>query len=160
MKTKIVILLALVLYTTALHAQAPQQMPDFKLLQSNGKFYTAAQLPKGKPVLLIYFAPDCDHCQVLLKDFFARYPSFSKAHTVLATFKPVSEMQMFERNAHTAQYPSLTVGTEGNTFYLRYFYKLQNTPFVAVFNKDHQLVKSFGKDVSVNDLLQAMKIIQ
>lgn len=132
------------------------RMPAFKMMLTNGKFYSAADLPKGKPVVLIYFAPDCDHCQVLLSEVFKKMEAFKKAQLVLVTFKPLSDLPLFERSYHTATYPNVKVGTEGSTYFLRSFYKLQNTPFTALYDKDAKLVYSYRKETPVDDLIKRL----
>lgn len=143
----------------ALAAQ-PAAMPPFKMLLTNGKYYTAADMPKGKPVVLIYFAPDCEHCLQLLDVFFKKIDAFKKAQVVLVSFKPVGELSLFERSYQTAKYPNVKVGTEGTTYFLRQFYKLQTTPFVALYDKDRKLVYSYRKEPPVDDLIKRLNGIK
>ena len=140
-----------------LQAQPADQMPPFQMLLSNGKFFNAADLPKDKPVVLIYFAPDCEHCQALMNDFFKRIDVFKKVQVVLITFKPVDEVSAFEKLYGTGKYENIKVGTEGTTFYLRKFFKLDNTPFTAVYNKKGKLVYSYRKETPVQDLIDRVK---
>lgn len=39
-------------------------IPNFKFTDISGKAVTPANLPLGKPVIVFYFDPDCDHCQL------------------------------------------------------------------------------------------------
>ena len=38
------------------------KVPPFGMLQTNRKVFRAQQLPANKPIIIIYFSPDCDHC--------------------------------------------------------------------------------------------------
>src|SRR5919107_1134303 len=78
-------------------AKPSDGIPAFKMLQTNGHFYEAKDLNKTKPVVLIYFAPDCSHCQVLMEGLFKNLAAFKKTQLVLVTFKPISELELFER---------------------------------------------------------------
>ena len=73
-------------------------------------------LPKTKPLVLIYFDPDCDHCQKLMKEFFQKIDAFKKAEIIMVTFKPVEEVAAFEKQHNTQKYPNIIVGTEGIGF--------------------------------------------
>lgn len=162
MKIRIPVLFFLAWFGLAQPLQSEAQstaMPAFKMLQTNGKFYSAADLPKGKPVVLIYFAPDCEHCQQLLTAFFKKIEAFKKAQVVLVTFKPVSDLPLFERSYQTAKYPNVKVGTEGTTYYLRLFYNLQTTPFTALFDKTGKLVYSYRKEPPVEDLIKRLNTL-
>jgi protein-disulfide isomerase len=58
-----------------------QTIPPFKMTLSNNKIFNAADLPKSKPLVLIYFDPDCDHCQKLMAELFKKINSFKKVET-------------------------------------------------------------------------------
>ena len=45
-------------------------MPQFKITQADGKIFKASDLKSSRPTLLIYFSPECEHCQVFMKEFF------------------------------------------------------------------------------------------
>ncbi len=62
-----------------LYAQSQNRLPSFQLLLANGKKLTTVDLREDKPVVLIYFAPGCDHCKTLMDDFFQKVNSFKKA---------------------------------------------------------------------------------
>lgn len=138
-------------------AQSDDQLPAFKMLMTDGKFFNSADLPKNKPVVLIYFAPDCEHCQVLMNEFFKEVDAFKKVQVLLITFKPVDEVAAFEKLYQTHKYENIKVGTEGTTFYLRQFFKLQNTPFTAIYNKEKKLVHAYRNETPVRDLVQRVK---
>ncbi|HEY1021788.1 MAG TPA: thioredoxin family protein [Flavisolibacter sp.] len=142
---------------TALQAQRGDSIPSFGMTLSNGRYFGNHELPKNKPVVLIYFAPDCDHCHTLMNAFFQKADDFQAATVVLITFKPVNELIAFERSYQTNQYPHVIVGTEGAAQTLRRFYKLQSTPYTALYNKEGKLVASYRKNTPVAELLQQLK---
>jgi cytochrome oxidase Cu insertion factor (SCO1/SenC/PrrC family) len=148
---------SLFLRLQTISAQSTGDIPPFSMILSNGQYFKAADLPKGKPVLLIYFSPDCDHCHTLMNEFFKRTADFRDAEVVMVTFKPVSEVAAFVQTYETFRYPNIKVGTEGTTYYLRYFYKLQNTPFTALYNKQGKLIGSYRKTTPLNEIAKLVK---
>lgn len=134
-----------------------QTIPSFKILLSDDNIFSATDLPKGKPVILIYFDPDCDHCQKLMKEFFPKMNEFRKAEIIMVTFKPVSDLIAFEKLHETSKYANVKVGTEGNTFYLRYYYGLEKMPFTALYDKNGNLVYSYKEQTPVDDLLRRFR---
>src|SRR5215475_7664354 len=79
-------------------------LPPFKMYRSNNSIFSATELPKNKPVIVIYFDPDCDHCQKLMKDVFKKINNLKKAEIVMVTFKPVEEVAAFEKKYKTHDY--------------------------------------------------------
>jgi peroxiredoxin len=134
-------------------------IPLFKLWRTNGQLITAKDLPAKKPVVLIYFAPDCHHCTDLLNGVYKEMPTFKKATLLLATFKPAGELRTYEQAHKLSGYPNIISGTEGNTFMLRYHYNMQRTPFVALFNAAGKLVRTFDNEPLVKDILPAVKAL-
>ena len=121
------------------------KLPSFKIMMTNGQYFSASDLSKKEPVVLIYFSPDCEHCQKLMTEVFKNINKFKQSQLVLITFKPIDDLRGFERQYHTANYSFIKSGTEGNTFYIRYYYKIATTPFTALFDKKGNLIISYGK---------------
>ena len=137
-----------------------QSVPPFKMTLSNSNIFNAADLPKGKPLVLIYFDPDCDHCQKLMTELFKKIKSFKKAEMVLITFKPVTEVAAFEKKYTTGKYPNMKVGTEGTLFYLKNYYKLVKMPFTALYDSKGNYSYSYRDETPVDDLINRLKVLQ
>jgi thiol-disulfide isomerase/thioredoxin len=134
-----------------------QSMPAFRMQLTNGKIFSAKDLSKDKPVIIIYFAPDCEHCQALMNEILTKIQNFKKAQVVMVTFKPVNEVIDFEKHYQTAKYPNIKVGIEIPIFFFKNFYNLQNTPFTALFSKQGKLIISYQKETPVDDLIKHLK---
>ena len=135
-----------------------QILPPFEMALSSGKVFKASKdLPKRKPVIVIYFDPDCDHCQKLMNELFKRINTFRNVEIVMITFKSLSETAAFEKKYATHRYPNVIVGTEGNYFYLRNYYKLVKMPFTALYDRSQNLVYSYREETSVDDLIKRVK---
>ena len=141
-------------------AQQSSKMPPFKMILPNGEIYLANNIKKNKPVILIYFAPDCDHCKILMKDFFKRVTEFSQAEVVMITYKPLKEVAGFINEYGISQYTNIRVGTESPTHFIRHYYNLSNTPFTALFNKKGELSYSYQKETPVPDLINRLNKIK
>ena len=126
----------------------------------NGGNFSADSLKKNKPVVLIYFAPDCGHCQALMKELFATVSDFNKAEVVLITFKPLAELQPFVQQYNINQYSNFKVGTEVPIFFIRYFYNVTTTPFTALYDKKGKLVQAYRRETTVPDLIKRLKAIK
>src|SRR5690349_12817967 len=136
-----------------------QNLPPFKMYRSDKTIFNAADLPKTKPVILIYFDPDCEHCQKLMKELFQKIEAFKKAEIIMVTFKPVEELTAFEKLHNTRKYPNIIVGTEGVGFYLRNYYGLVTMPFTALYDKQGNLNYSYRKETPVDDLINRLKTL-
>ena len=159
MVKKIKILFAafvLLLFTTPfVHAQQGK-LPPFKMMQTSGNIFKAQDLPMGKPILIVYFSPECDHCDEVVKKFFKQAASFQKASIAFITYLPVDKVLKFEKDCNLAKYPNIYSGTEGSTFFVRNYYKIMDVPFVALYTKNGDFVTSYEKEVDLKVLSEKL----
>jgi thioredoxin-related protein len=146
--------LAIAMFSLAAYSQS---LPPFKMFRSDKTIFSAAELPKTKPVILIYFDPDCDHCQKLMKELFQKIDAFKSAEIIMVTFKPIEEVVAFEKQNNIQSHTNIVVGTEGTTFYVRNYYGLVTMPFTALYDKNGNLKYSYRKETFVDDLLKRLK---
>lgn len=153
------LLLLLLLFESALFAQAGK-LPPFQIVQANGKIFRAQDLPVGKPILLIYFSPECDHCNKMLTAFFAQTGNFQKASVAFISFLPVNKVSKFAKEYHLVNYPNMVAGTEGSTFFVRNYYRVKDLPFVALYTKNGDYVTSFEKEVNLTTLAEKLQLLR
>ncbi len=156
-KTLPLLFIILFLFHSSVFAQA---IPSFKMLLTNGKTVYTKDLPPGKPLMIIYFAPDCEHCQKLMNDLFKQVNSFKKIEIVMVTFKPLNEVADFEKSYKTYMYPNLIVGTEVPAFFFKNYYNLINTPFTVLYDKHGKFIYSYKKETPVKDLIKHVKMLK
>jgi len=152
-----IFLLLLTFYSVAITAQT---LPDFKMKLTNRTIFSSSQLSHQKPVILIYFAPDCEHCQALMKQIFSQVNTFKNTQMVLVTFEPVQVLPPFEKEFQTAKYSNIKVGSEVQPLFLQKYYQLQHTPFTALFDKHGKLVVSYKDFTPLNDLIKKLKALE
>ncbi len=142
--------------TTSANPEADKLAP-FKILTVDNHWITNADLKPNKPVLLIYFAPDCGHCHALLKKLQPQFKALSNMQVLLITWHPVESLQAFYKDYKLSAYPNIIVGTEGYGLQVQKFYQIKETPYTAVFDHKGKLVQAFEKAPEVKELLAAVK---
>ena len=153
MKTIIMMmaLLAGSLTVTIANAQAGK-LPPFRMMQANGKIFKAEDLPMEKAIVIIYFSPECDHCDKLMKELVQQTEGFKKASIAMVTYLPVEKVLEFEKTYSLKKYSNIYAGTEGNSFFLRNYYKLTEMPFAALYSKNGDFIKSYTREIDLEDL--------
>lgn len=151
---------------TACSQDAPvsKNIPPYHILTTDSVYASPANLKKNVPVMIIYFAPDCPHCQHLTKELTSHIKDFGNTQIVMITFvdpnRQFKAITDFVKNYNLKKYPNITVGTEGYTYVVQKFYQVRTTPYEAVYNKQHQLVQTFAKIPEMEDLISAAKKAQ
>lgn len=162
---KLILFFSLIFALGCTQAQTPTAIPHYKILQADSTYKTWADLKKGKPVILIYFSPDCPHCQKFTLQMKQKMASFKNMQIVMVAFNKteypwMGMLRNFKRDYEIGKYKNITLGTEYPNYLVQRYYQIQTTPFIAVFNKAGKLVKSFDKSPEIDDVLPTVKKVQ
>ena len=147
--------LAILLFATRATSQT---LPDFKVKLTDGTTVSSTKMPGKKPLLIIYFAPDCEHCRKLMDQLFPQMNAFKNVQILMVTFESLNDVAWFENHYHTKNYPNVKTGTEQPVFFLKNYYKLEHTPFTALFDKNGKLMVSYKEYTPLTELLKWVKV--
>lgn len=150
----------LVSFSLYSYVASSQTLPNFKIKLTNGKIFTTSDVSNKKPLVLIYFAPDCEHCQVLIKQLLNKISVFKHAQIIMVTFESLEAVTAFKKEYKLDKYPNIIVGMELPVFFFRTYYDLQQTPFTALFNKNKKLVASYKDFTPLDDLIKELKSLE
>lgn len=141
---------------TALYLRFPF-VPPFNLYKvPDSTLFTKADLKKKKATLLMVFSPDCDHCQHETKELTDKIKLFKKVQIVMASWLPYDQIKQFYQDYHIANYPNITMGWD-KVFMLPPYYKLQNLPFMALYDKKGNLISVFEGSVKLDKVAEAFE---
>lgn len=136
----------------------PQEIPPYRILTvPDSTYQTPADLKKNRPVIVIYFAPDCDHCEQFAQSIIRKIKTLRDAQLIFITFAGYQSTKNFVKKFGLSKYPNITVGTEGYTYTVQRFYRVTITPFTAVYHKSGRLLKTFSKIPKVEDMTALLK---
>jgi thiol-disulfide isomerase/thioredoxin len=127
-------------------------VPPFSILLTSGSHFTYKDLPKDRPLILIYFAPECDHCREFTKKLVGKMGDLKKTQIIMVSYLPVEKLQQFYKDFRLDQFPNVKVGTEGNAFVVPAYFKIVKFPFTAVFDKSGKLAATFREAPSMEVL--------
>ncbi len=160
---KLLVLFSLLIAAGCSFAQTKEKpgeaIPPYKVLSSDSTWLTPANV-KGKRTLLIYFGTDCPHCQHLTMDLKQKIKQLGDTQIMMITWSnnhDIRAIKNFVRDFDLKKYPTIHVATEGYTYMLQKFYKIETTPYIAVYNSNGKLSKAFRKQPDTDDVVAAVK---
>lgn len=132
-------------------------LPSFDLLlpDSVTKF-TTADIPTGKPFIVIGFSPWCTHCQAETRDIVAHIEQFKNVNIYYVTPFPFWQMKTFYKVFHLEKYPNITMGKEITKDVFLSYFKAAGVPYTAVFDAQKRLKSAFTSQVNTEKLAQAL----
>ncbi|WP_225865841.1 TlpA family protein disulfide reductase [Dyadobacter aurulentus] len=154
---KLVFSFIMLAFSLAGYAQSiPNKIAPFQIRLTNGQQYTSSQLAKG-PTVLIYFSPDCDHCQEFTKDLVKNYSVVANKQVVMVTFQSMDMLKPFVKQYNLAGYPNIKVGTEGTSYLVQRYYQIRSFPYIAIYNKAGNLVKTYEGEQPHSEIFKTLK---
>lgn len=158
---KLLSFLSLIIVTGCTNAQTftPKAIiPPYHILTTDSVYVTPANLKKNMATMIVYFAPDCSHCQHMMYELKPYMMELKHVQVIMITFvQQIKAIQVFARDFNLKKYPNFTVGTEGYTYTVQKFYQVRTTPYVAIYDKTGKPVKYFDKSPKTEDILAAVK---
>jgi thioredoxin-related protein len=160
---KLLLLFGLIIIAGCSQAQNKpdiENIPPFRILKTDSTYFSPTNLKKDKPVMIIYFAPDCSHCQHLMYEMKPKMKQFGNIQIVMVTFMEPNMLiavKNFYRDFDLAKYPNITVGTEGHTYVVQRYYQVATTPYIAIYDHKGKLVKAFAKVPPMDELIATVK---
>ena len=156
--------LLLIVFTTGLAQGIPATIAPFEITLANGKVFTATQLIKNKPTVLIYFDPDCEHCVLFTKELLKRSTSIKDKQVVMVTYQPMGMVQSFNKNFGLSSYPNIKMGTELETFVVRKYYGVTTFPFVALYKANGKAAGIYNKGMNdanaINNMIKTIATLK
>lgn len=132
-------------------------VPPLKLLLSDSTTkFTKEDLSKKKPVLLMIFSPECDHCKHETEAIIQHIDDLKKVQIVMATLLPYSNMKAFYDHYELKKYDNIVVGKDLN-YMLPAFYGIHNMPYLAFYDKKGNLIKTFEGAMKIEDVIETFK---
>ncbi len=128
-------------------------LPDMPLLRSDGTQFSARSL-SGK-VMLVFFLPDCDHCQREARQISNNLNAFKDYTLYFVSTAPLPEQEQFGREYNLAGQPNVSFAQTSPEELYKHF-GLFPTPTVYIYQEGGRLVKIFRDETPVEQIIAAL----
>lgn len=135
------------------YKKVPYFPPIKILLADSSTLYQKDDLPKKTPVMMLYFNPECDHCQMQIEEIVNHIDRFKNIHIVMATSQHFNKMKIFIERYRLADHKNIVMGFDPG-FFLMHFYQVRSMPFLAFYNKWKELISAFDGGLPVDKILK------
>lgn len=134
-----------------------KEIPSFNILQTDSTWFRAQDLPKNNSTVIIYFNPDCGHCQQTAEKIAEKMNSFKDVTFLWVTYlSPMEEIEAFKKQFKLASYSNVHFGKDPQ-YYIPSFFRVEQTPFVALYDAKGKYVKAWPMYFTVNELTKSLR---
>lgn len=132
------------------------KLPAFNLLElDSATVFNTFNIPEGRPTILMFFSPDCDHCQMVTDTMAHHMNEMKDVQIYMMTIMPISEVKKFAAKLHLEKYKDIHLFKDQDFFFPR-FYKASYVPYIVVYDRHKKLVAAYEGGAKLNELIHAV----
>lgn len=137
--------------------QKDSTLPRFLLLNEDSSWFNTAQLSRKRPVVFIFFNPDCSHCQHEAEELAGDIDKVKKIDFIWTTYQATfAEIKAFADQYGLSKFKNMHFYKDPN-YMVPTFYRLQMTPYMAGYNKRGNLVTTWSAGATPQEIAEALK---
>jgi thiol-disulfide isomerase/thioredoxin len=132
-------------------------LPPFNiLLQDSATVFNTYNVKEGRPTVLFFFSPDCEHCQMITDSITKHMDEMKKTDFYMFTFMPLTMLRPFAEKHHLADYKNIKAIGKDYEFFFPMYFKAETVPWLVVYDRRKRLVKAWNGGVKMPELIQIL----
>jgi peroxiredoxin len=155
-------LLAFVATFTTLRAQTPDDrlgtfMPNFAFPEVGGGNVTMYHLKAGTPLVVFYFDPDCEHCQLEASQINEQIAKFKDVNLLFVAFHDPENIKAFRDKYFPGVKRDHMFFCADPKYQFDKTFGYSQAPTIHVYSKDWKKIKVFRNEVAPEEILKLLE---
>lgn len=118
--------------------------------------FSNKKLDKSKSLVIMFFSPDCEHCQKETKELMAYKNELKNIQILMVSPSSYPAIKQFYEDYGMAAMPNIKLGQDVN-YTLGSIYQIRTFPSMYVYDHNGKLVKAFVGNVDAPAIINAVK---
>jgi thiol-disulfide isomerase/thioredoxin len=132
-------------------------LPEFTLqLSDSVSHLNTADIPTGKPFIMMGFSPYCPHCQREIVDIIKHINTFGDTPIYLVTSWPYSDLKKFYDWYHLDKYPNIIAAVDSKDIFLQNL-KAKFIPYSTIYDAKKRLKEVIPGRTDATQLTKDLK---
>ena len=129
-----------------------KNLPSFIFLNLDSTEFNTFYIPEGKKTLMIYFIPDCEHCQMLTEELIANLDSLKPCGIYMISPLEMNVTKDFDKKYGVSQHQQMHIYRDAQHIFTSY-YGVHFFPYIAIYNEKKKLMRTFEGTMKMNELI-------
>ncbi|MDF1550099.1 MAG: redoxin domain-containing protein [Bacteroidales bacterium] len=139
------------------HIENIQVLPLFSFNELNSsEIFTDSDIAQNKPLLIIYFHPECEFCSEQANEISQKIQEFNPYQILYISNARASAIDSFVNNYGLAGKVNIIFLQDKDLIFNDIFGR-SGVPVSFVYNKNKELVKQFKGEAKIEELLKCLK---
>jgi thioredoxin-related protein len=132
------------------------ELPAFNvMLTDSNTIFNTYNIPKGSPVLLVFFDPECRHCKAVTQRMMDGMDSLKDVQMYFIThLHDMQSIKKFAEDHHFEKYPNIKVVGRDYEYFNIAYYGVSIVPDFVLYDADKMFIKYFEGTATVSDLYE------
>lgn len=138
------------------YSDAFLKLPPIRiLLQDSISAWDSQQLPADRPLVILYFSPDCVHCADMTSYLMDSLRLLQGATLLFVSNAPLEDIRRFSQSYHIDAHQNMIIGNDQqyNVFNI---YKINAFPEIIIYNRQRKLAKLYKGEIDIQQILHAI----
>jgi len=147
---------SILVFITIKKKSSRESLPNFsfQLIDSITVFNTK-YIERGMPFVIMYFSPDCEHCQEQTEEILQNIIHFKNTKVYLLTSDPFERLKIFYNYYKLYNYQNIVLGRDFEFYIFRHF-KPSSTPFIVIYDKVAKLSAVFIGGTKIQNIINTI----
>jgi thiol-disulfide isomerase/thioredoxin len=132
-----------------------KSLPVFSFKTINDSIFRSDEIKEG-PVLILFYHPECEHCQYQITTLFKSQTVTSGLHVLLISNAEKEVIRSFLKENNLLEYPGVIALVDETYSFTKYF-GTELVPATFIYNKELKLVKYFQGEVKPETIIKYLK---
>ena len=139
-------------------AESINTLPDFEFYTLKNEPFTKGSLEDNKPVAVLLFNTECDHCHYEIQGILKNINSFRAMQTLMISGESADPIEKFVNMYKLADYPEIKVLRDKGGERLKRF-GTESSPTVFIYDQSQRFSKKYVGETKPEAILKAGNVI-
>ena len=152
-KSLLIAPLVFVLIVCFILPKPKNEIPSFDLLLIDSiTHFSTDRIPSGKPIVLLYFSPDCEHCQKLTADIINHMNILNNINFYFITYDPYDRMKTFDYYFGIGRFSNIRIGRDIKYYFPSHFPSV-SPPYMAIYDSHKRFRGVYKGEIKTDTLI-------
>jgi peroxiredoxin len=134
---------------------AVTKLPFFKIISlDSSKCINTADLHTGKPILFMYFGPNCEVCQQETKELIKHLDALQNIDIYMISNESTESSKRFSQFFRLDTIQNIFIGSDYDYTFFN-IYSPNSIPFLAIYDSKKNLKKLYREKVPITSIINA-----
>ncbi len=153
---KLLLLLPFFVILSCKSSSSGIKMSDFAFIDMDDKPYTQQDLRKEQPTVMLFFNPDCDHCQSEADSMTKRAKDFQHVNVLWIAVADKPEMYSFDSTYHLT-FNAMTMLRDTGKKAGKLF-GIKDVPSIILFDENKEVINKYAGTISADRILKELGV--